>query len=300
MTTKPYDQAFKFLAEQDPESLLLMLGAIEPGEQATIELLPREISVAAVLPDQSYRITSSRGERIAHVEAQTIWEDAVPTRMAEYGGLHFYKYRVPIDSYVIMLTKKNFPRHPPRKGILEGGGTRIETRFQIIQLWKLSAQETLASRRIALLPFVPLMDGARAELEAAATRLGEIVEEQERRETALHFVMLGTLRYNRLDLLELIGRKGMIPLEQLKKHSGFYQFILEEGRQEGRQEGCRQAIIEFFRQLVAKRFPSLQLGAEVEAVEHPELLEQLACELNDIPDGEALQRKLSELTRQHD
>ena len=96
----------------------------------------------------------------------------------------------------------------------------------------------------------------------------------------------------------------MIPLEQLKKHPGFYQFILEEGRQEGRQEGQqegrRQAIIEFFRQLVAKRFPSLQLGAEVEAVKHPELLELLACELNEIPDSEALQRKLSELTRQQD
>ena len=118
MTTKPYDQAFKFLAEQDPESLLLMLGAIEPGEEATIELLPREISLAAVLPDQPYRIISARGERIAHVEAQTVWEPFVPTRMAEYGGLHLYKYRVPIDSYVIVLTPAGFPLRPPRKLIL--------------------------------------------------------------------------------------------------------------------------------------------------------------------------------------
>src|SRR5438128_94533 len=124
MNTKPYDQAFKFLAEQDPESLLLLLGAIEPGEQATSELLPGEISVAAVLPDQPYRIVSARGERIAHVEAQTEWEPAVPMRMAEYGGLHLYKYRLPIDSYVIVLTKPGFPRYAPRKGILEAGGTR--------------------------------------------------------------------------------------------------------------------------------------------------------------------------------
>ena len=82
--------------------------------------------------------------------------------------------------------------------------------------------------------------------------------------------MLGTLRYNREEIFDLLGKKGMVPLEQLKKHSGFYQFILEEGREEGR----RQAIADFFRQLVAKRFPSLQLGAEVEAVKHPELLEQ--------------------------
>jgi hypothetical protein len=49
MSTKPYDQAFKFLAEQDPEALLLLLGAIEPDEQATIELLPREISFGGAL-----------------------------------------------------------------------------------------------------------------------------------------------------------------------------------------------------------------------------------------------------------
>ena len=51
MNTKTYDQAFQFLAEQVPESLLRLLGAIESGEQATIELEPREISAAAVLPD---------------------------------------------------------------------------------------------------------------------------------------------------------------------------------------------------------------------------------------------------------
>jgi len=64
MATKPYDQAFKFLAEQDPESLLILLGAIEPDEKATIELLPREISVAALMPDQPYRVRSPRGDRV--------------------------------------------------------------------------------------------------------------------------------------------------------------------------------------------------------------------------------------------
>lgn len=289
MNTKPYDQAFKFLAEQDPESLLLLLGAIEPGEEATIELLPREISVAAVLPDQPYRIISARGERIAHVEAQTHWEPPVPARMAEYGGLHLYKYRVPIDSYVILLTKKNLPRCPSRKGVIEAGSTRIETRFHIIRLWKLSARQALASQRIALLPFIPLMSGGRTALEAGAAALRMVPDEIQRREVALHFVMLGGLRYNPLDLLDLIGRKGMIPHEQLKE-SSFYQFIYEEGR--------RQAIIEFFRQLVAKRFPSVRLGTEVEAVKNPARLEQLACELNELPDVATLQQKLEELANE--
>jgi hypothetical protein len=108
----------------------------------------------------------------------------------------------------------------------------------------------------------------------------------------VHFVMLGTLRYNRLDLLELIGIIGMIPLEQLRKHSSFYQFILEEGREEGR----REAINQIFRQLVANRFPDLQLGAEVEAVSDLKQLEQLVCELNEIPDPETLRLRLVALS----
>lgn len=300
MNTEHYDQAFKFLAEQDPESLLLLLGAIEPGEQATIELLPREISVATVLPDQPYRIISARGERIVHVEAQTLWEPLVPTRMAEYGGLHLYKYRLPIDSYVIVLTPTGFPLHPPRKGILEAGGTRIETRYRIIRLWRYSARNALSAGRPALLPFVPLMKGARKELEEAATQLRDITDEPLRRETALHFALLGTLRYNLLEMLELIGRRGMIPLEQLKKHSSFYQYILEEGRQEGREEGReegrRLAITQFFRHLVSKRFPDLQLGQEVDAVQDLNQLEELAGELDTIPDADTLRYKLAELS----
>lgn len=49
--SKPYDQAFKFLAEQDVEALLELLQA-RPDDLVSITPLPREISVAALLPDQ--------------------------------------------------------------------------------------------------------------------------------------------------------------------------------------------------------------------------------------------------------
>lgn len=163
---------------------------------------------------------------------------------------------------MILLTNKNLPLRPPRKVVLEGGGTRIQRRFHIIRLWQHSARKALATQRVALLPFIPLIAGGGDEWESGSAALRQVPDETVRRETALHFVMLGTLRYNRYDLLELIGARGMIPLKQFRKHSPFYQFNLEEGREEGR----RQAITEFFRQLAARRFPSLQLGAEVETI----------------------------------
>ena len=40
--TKPYDTAFKDLAEQSPELLLQLVGALPPD--ATVTVLPREVS----------------------------------------------------------------------------------------------------------------------------------------------------------------------------------------------------------------------------------------------------------------
>ena len=139
------------------------------------------------------------------------------------------------------------------------------------------------------------MKGGRAELEAAASKLREIAEERARRETAQHLAMLGTLRYNRLEILELLGRRGMITREHLRE-SGFYQLILEEGREEGREEGC-QATIDIFRVLAEIRFPSIQLSGELDAVQDLDGLRRLAHELSHIPDPETLRRKLAELSQ---
>jgi hypothetical protein len=294
MATKPYDQAFKFLAEQDPESLLLMLGAIEPGEQATIELLPREISVAAVLPDQAYRVTSPRGERLVHVEAWARWEREIPDRMVEYGPLHWFKYRLPVDSYVILLTKKGLPRRPPMRGVAVAGGTRLETRFHLIRVWKFPARKAIESGRPALLPFVPLMDGGREELEAGAEALRSVPDERQRSEMGLHFVMLGGLRYNDEDLLKLlVGGTSMMPIERLRE-SSFYQSILREGREEERLRSLK-VIADNLRHLIAKRFPDIQLGDELEAIGDPDILQRLFIELDDIHDPDTLRRRISEL-----
>ena len=292
MNTKPYDQAFKFIVEQDPESLLLLLGAITPDEHPVIELLPREISVAALLPDQPYRVTSSRGERIVHVEAWTYWEQPIPHRMAEYGPLHWFKYRLPVESYVLLLTPHGCPPRPPRAGVIEAGDTRMQTRFRIIKLWKLPAREALASGRRALLPFVPLMKGGREEVETGVETVQAIQDEALRRETALHFVMLGGLRYDRFDLLEMIGRKGMISLEQLRD-SSFYQFILDEGREEER-KSMLATTVDYFCLVADKRFPGIQLGQEVEAVGDPAMLLRLCSEIDSIADAATLRRKLAE------
>jgi len=71
------------------------------------------------------------------------------------------------------------------------------------------------------------------------------VDADEQQELSLHFLLLGGLRYNREELLELLGRKSMIPIEQLRE-SSFYQYILEEGREEGARRMLRPLLEQRF------------------------------------------------------
>jgi hypothetical protein len=86
----------------------------------------------------------------------------------------------------------------------------------------------------------------------------------------------------------------LMPIERLRE-SSFYQFILEEGREEERKAALLREA-DTLRLLAGKRFPGIQLGAEVEAVGDPDKLHRLCRELDEIPDPETLRRKLAELT----
>lgn len=192
MNAKPYDQAFKYLAEQEADALLHLLGAILPDEQARVEMLPREISVPALLTDQAYLVTTNIRKFIAHAEAQASYDYTLPERMPEYDVLLWLKYRLPVYSFVLLLTRRNLPRNTPTTGIIEFGGSRLITNYQIIRLWEIPAAEMLALKRDALLPFIPLMDGKQAELEAGVEQLHQVADQRRRRDLALHFVMLGS------------------------------------------------------------------------------------------------------------
>ncbi|MGH9836131.1 MAG: hypothetical protein ACREBD_39470 [Blastocatellia bacterium] len=176
----------------------------------------------------------------------------------------------------------------------------------MVNLWGLPTADALKTARASILPFVPLMKGGQAELEASAQALGQVAEEPLRQRLSLHFVMLGSLRYNRVELLDLLGRTTMVPLHILKE-TPFYQEIREEGRQEGREEGReegrregreeveRKVLIELFRDLALKRFLGLELGSELERVRDLDALKQLCLDLDQIPDEAALRARLAPL-----
>jgi len=187
------------------------------------------------------------------------------------------------------------PKDAPTSISIEAGGISLTVRFQIASLWRIPARRALEMKSESLLPFVPLMQGGEEELEQGARALGEIEDEIRRREVALHFVLVGSLRYRRDDLLDLMRRTNMVVPIELLRQSEMYQAILQEGREEGREEGRRKALIKMLQRMAARRFPGFTLGAEAEQIHDLEALEQICYELDQIPDAPALRQRLAAL-----
>jgi predicted transposase YdaD len=302
MSTTPYDDAFKKLADRDPAALLLLLGALSPGETAKIELLPRELRTGKQIADQLYLVTTSAGTRIVHIEAQTRWDPEMPERVLDYEliGWICYDRRYPIESFVLLLTADRLPADPPTSLKVEAGSLQVVSTFHLVKLWEVSAAEILALGRDQLLPFVPLMRGGMDELLRSTEQLGQIADEQERGALILNLLVLGGLRYNADTLIEILRRKEMygIPIEQLRESSG-YQYLfkdaLEKGREEGREEGQREAAARLFQHLAAKRFPDLDVSEVLAKINDSYALEQLCLDLDQFSSEASLLQKLSEL-----
>lgn len=302
---KPYDEAFKYLADQDAEALLLLLGEIQPGEKAKIVPLGGELKLSTRLPDQAYKVLSAAGERIVHIEAQALYPHVMPDRMADYGAREWMKYRLPVTCYVLLLTDRGLPKRPANFGRIDAGDVQITVHFRIVRVSQISASRILGLGREHLLPFVPLMSGEQEELVAAAQSLRKVKAERKRLELGLHFSVLGGLRYNPEDLLDLIGREGMIPLEVLKQ-SPTYDYLINEGKdrwkeegrregvKEGRKEGERNFAAETLRLLIAKRFPKMKVAQRIKRIRDAALLRQLVLEIGEMPDAATLRKRLDE------
>ncbi len=334
MDSKPYDSAFKNLAEDDAEALLRLIGALPPG--ARIRPLPREISAPALATDQPYEVITGTERHIAHLEAQTRWSGDVPDRVLVYETIFWVNTRLPVYSYVLVLIPDGLPADAPDTCAVSAGSLTLRSKFTIVRVWELPAAEALAQNNINLLPFIPLMKGGGEQLEQCARQIGRIEDEFRQREVALHFVSLGGLRYNRENLINLLGRTTMIP-DRILRETPYIQAIIAETRAEARAEiqqtidearqqinrmqgeaeqarreaeeaerrvnearqrerEGRQAMTELLLYAVGKRFPGADVTAEIERVRETDALKQLFMSLDQIPDADALRVRLAALT----
>ncbi len=301
-----YDDAFKELAERDPEALLLLLGAVRPHEALSIEVLSRELRAGKQISDQIYLVRTALGAHIVHVEAQTRWDPEMPRRMLMYALLIWLTYegQYEMDCYVLLLTPERLPAQVPETLSVTAGSLRMTVSFRVARVWEMPAAAALALDRPQVLPFVPLMQGDEADLRGAALRVLQLPDVGLRDSLFFSLLVLGSLRYTHDELVFALRRGTMfgITFEQFQQ-TPTYQLLfkvakeegLERGREEGREEGRAQAAADILAKLAARRFPAMDWRAQIAGIEDWQALEQLCLDFAQVPNAETLQQKLSVL-----
>jgi hypothetical protein len=206
--------------------------------------------------------------------------------VVKYKTLFWVNHELPVRSYVFVLSPRGMPADAPTSWTIDVDGLTLTGSFTIVRVWELPAAEALATGSAHLLPFIPLMAGGEQLLEPCARALGKVRQRRKREALAMHFVVLGGLRYNPENLYDLIGRLTMIPIQALRE-SSVYQFILAEGK--------RETLTEMLQRMAHNRFPGIQLGEELAQVSDLEALENLCVTLYTLPDEAALHAQLKAL-----
>ncbi len=98
----------------------------------------------------------------------------------------------------------------------------------------------------------------------------------------------------------------MIPFEQFRE-SSIYQFILEEGEKRGFKRAYERGFKKGFKRgrikplvwglnvLRAKRFPALQVSAQLEQIYNASTLRRLYKDAMDMKDADTLKQRLAEI-----
>lgn len=312
---KPYDDAFKDLAEHASRALLQLIGALPPGARI-VELLPREVSAQALLPDQPYRIEYAGEERVAHLEAERRYKHDILHRVAGYQTRLWLDHRLPVYTYIVVFSPEGMPPDPPSQLTIHAGWLSVTARCEFIRLWELSAKDALALGDESLLPMVPLMKGGEEELRQGVQALRKVADEARRRQLSANFAALGSLRYRKSALIELLlGGGNMLITPEILRETPLFQEMLEEMREDVREkvreelrkevrdevrDEARRKVIEMASRLAERRFPDSAPFEEIEMIRSLEGLEQLVLEMDQLPDADAFRRRILDLAAVED
>jgi hypothetical protein len=269
---KPIDRILKDVAEEAPQLFLRLLGVVPPEVAADIQPLRPETAPAVVMPDYVAVIRTGLAEPfIFHAEFQLKYHHDLPRNMARYGGSLAWQYQIPVETVLILLRARGVPAAIPEVGHYNIGKTRTSHPFRVMRLWEIDPILVLETRDPRLLPWALLMKSSDEQVREIAA----IVARQGDEESVGRFFLLGSLRYNRGSLREMLGGREMGLIRAILDGSSLVQEERDEAKAEGRKEGQVGEARRFLRRLLKKNFPQLESMPEIDQISTVEALESL-------------------------
>jgi len=285
--SKPYDGIFKALADQDPRGLLFLFGGLPLEAPARVQALPREVGLPALQVDHVYLVQVEERQWLAHFEAQTQYKPDLPERLAWYGAGLTLKYRLPVETTLVLLAERHAPPVVPAGHTMRVGRLELTFSYQVIRIWEVAARRALESGDIHLFPWVSLMKASEPELEQA---FGQLRAADAPALTAQAYLLAG-LRYAKgsRESVAWLERVRAMLSDEILRESASYQGILEEGR--------AHEAAGTIRRLLSLRFPALLPLVEPEKLTQVDRLEDLLDRLIMATDEDAARKVIVPITR---
>jgi hypothetical protein len=264
---KPFDRIAKEFAEEAPEVFLHLLGLA--GSGAVLEPLRPETAPPVVMPDYVASLSSPGQEtRTLHVEFFVRYRDEIPSIIARYGGSLAWQYRRPVLSVLLLLRNDGAPDKIPGAGECVIGETRITHPFRTLRLWEMDPEPLLTAQDPGWRPWALLMNASPEQAET----LGAEIAASRNEEWIARFLLLGSVRYDRTELEEMLGRGGhrMGLMEAIVEGSSIFReqrdLAKAEGKEEGKEEGRSSEAARLLRLTLSSRFPGLERMPELDGI----------------------------------
>ena len=292
--SKPYDATLKTLLTASPSDWPRLAGF--PATK--VKIIDADLSTITAATDKVLRLKGPP-PRLMHFEFQAGPDAGLPGRLLVYNALLREKYKLPVYSVIVLLRPQAYLQNI--SGTFEGHYPGLDRpnlvfSYKVLKVWEVPAS-TLLQGGIGTLPLAPIGAVSDTELPAVIREMKERLGRPENELIAGELwtavrILMG-LRYNGSVINQLLqGVQGM-------KESVTYREILKEGlaegRAQGRAEGLAQGMAQEARRILIKlgeqKFnepPNPEIRAVLDAIQEPEILEQMTLRVNQSQSWEEL------------
>jgi hypothetical protein len=279
---KPYDRLVKALADGEPALFLWLLGAVPAGVQPDLQPLRPETAPSIVFPDYVAIWQASPQRRvILHVEFYSNYRRGIPADMARYGASLAWQDQLPVESILVLMRPARAPRQIPEIGHYNIGATETRHPFRVVRLWEIDPSPVVETHNPLLLPWALLMKSSdelirQVAVQVARSRDGEAIA---------RFLTLGSLRYNRKSLVQVLGERSMPFVQAIVEGSS----IFREARLEVASSLIRIAL--------SNRFPGLENLPEIDAIHSMAAMKSLMQLIQTASDPNAIRKAILKAAR---
>jgi hypothetical protein len=281
---KPFDRILKAFAEEAPGLFLRLLGIVGPETVFRLTPLRMETAPPVILPDYVAAVAvEAHDPFIFHVEFLAWYKSSAPKDVARYGGSLAWQYQLRVESVLLLLRPDGAPKEIPSIGEYTIGKTRVTHSFRTVRMWEIDPAPLLENNDPRLFPWAVLMKSTDEQVQTMAAAVAQFGDD----ETLGRFLSLGSARYDRKQLEEMLGGPKMGLVEAILEASSLVQEVKEkaasashaEGHAKGHAEGEAKGRAEEARRLLRRalqaKFPALAARPEIDAIHNVNVLESL-------------------------